>query len=158
MKRNLIEFISKLKSINAEFVNLSFTNFDFSSLTNKDFVYCDPPYLITTGTYNDGRRGFEGWTKKDEINLLNILDDLDQRKVKFALSNVLDHKGKSNTILKDWIKSKKYVVNYLDHHYSNSNYQTAVKGKNSSTEVLITNYNPNENKVNLIDKNQFTLL
>lgn len=143
MKQNLEQFILILKEKNVEFTNKSFENFNFSFLSNNDFVYCDPPYLITTGTYNDGKRGFKGWTKKEEQNLLIVLDNLHKRGVKFALSNVLDHKGKSNGILKEWLASNpEYRINYLNFNYSNSNYHTAIRDKNASTEVLITNYIP----------------
>ena len=42
----------------------------------------------------------------------------------------------------------KYIVNYLDFDYSNSNYQTLVKEKKSSVEVFITNYEPQAYKQN----------
>lgn len=143
MKQNLEQFILKLKDKNVEFTDKSFENFDFSFLSSKDFVYCDPPYLITTGTYNDGKRGFKGWTKKEELNLLSLLDKLQKNRVRFALSNVLNHKGKSNNILKEWLTSNpEYRINYLNFNYSNSNYHTAIRDKNASTEVLITNYVP----------------
>ncbi len=100
-------------------------------------MYCDPPYLITTGSYNDGKRGFKGWSEKEEVELLHLLDDLNSKNIKFALSNVLEHKGKVNTILLEW--SKKYNVYDLNMSYSNSNYQTKNKDK-ATREVLITNY------------------
>ncbi|ADQ82943.1 DNA adenine methylase [Riemerella anatipestifer] len=141
MKHNLERFIISLKETEAYFTHFCFNNFDFSSLTSRDFVYCDPPYLITTGTYNDGKRGFKGWTEKEEKQLLGLLDNLDKRNVKFGLSNVLEHKGKSNNILKKWIENNpSYYVNYINTHYSNSNYQT--RNKQASIEVLITNYQP----------------
>ena len=144
MEQNLERFILKLKEKEIDFSDNCFENFNFSFLSENDFVYCDPPYLITTGTYNDGKRGFKGWTEKEERALLQKLDDLDKQGVRFALSNVLEHKGKSNNILKEWLKTKhNYKVNYLNFHYSNSNYQTIIKDKNSSIEVLITNYIPN---------------
>jgi len=142
MKNNLINFISKLQSGNFEFSNLSFEDFDFSFLSKDDLVYCDPPYLITIGSYNDGKRGFKGWSEKEEIELLNILDMLDIQNIKFALSNVIEHKGKENTILKDWIAKSSYQINYLDKNYANSNYQTKNRDKKASIEVLITNYKP----------------
>ncbi len=141
MKQNLEMFLYKLKHSAIEFTCHNFTEFDFSFFGANDFVYCDPPYLITTGTYNDGRRGFTGWNKEQENLLLEILDSLDRRQIKFALSNVLEHKGKTNEILKQWLeKNPGYRVNFINHNYSNSNYQTANRDKNSSSEVLITNY------------------
>ena len=141
MKQNLEDFIYKLKSIESEFTSYCFSDFDFSILKNNDYVYCDPPYLITTGSYNDGKRGFKGWSEKEEIMLLKVLNDLDENKVKFGLSNVLEHKGKSNDILKKWLHDNpKYIVNYMNISYSNSNYQTIIRDKDASVEVFITNY------------------
>lgn len=138
MKSNLERFIYKLKESNIEFLCNNFDSFDFSILTENDFVYCDPPYLITTGTYNDGKRGFTGWNEKEENKLLNILDTLNEQNVKFTLSNVLEYKGKSNEFLKKWIKSNKdYRINYINIDYSNSNYQTIIRDKNASTQIQI---------------------
>src|SRR5690606_31993085 len=140
MKQNLEQFIIRLKETNVCFTNTCFSSFDFTFLDDNDFVYCDPPYLITTGTYNDGKRGFKGWTEKEEKELLNLLDNLDSNNIKFALSNVLEHKGKSNDILKSWIScNPDYKINFIDFHYSNSNYQTLDRNKNASVEVLNSN-------------------
>ena len=135
MKNNLILFSNKLKKMNVEFTSNEFENVSLDSLSSKDFIYCDPPYLITTGSYNDGNRGFKDWNQKEEEKLYNYLDQANKKGIKFALSNVLTHKGKENELLKEW--SKKYNVIYLNNDYSNSSYNT-VKGK--SQEVLITNY------------------
>ena len=94
--------------------------------------------MISTGSYNDGKRGFGNWTTNEESNLLEILDHLNSKKIKFALSNVIEHKGNTNTLLKKFIKSNKYKVNYIKMNYNNSNYQTIKSEK--TTEVLITNY------------------
>ena len=142
MKFNLESFIVKLKENDIKFTNLSFEKYDFSSLTKNDFVYCDPPYLITTGSYNDGKRGFKGWTEKEEFELLDVLDNLNKNSIKFALSNVISHKGNENTILKEWLNDNNHNMNYLNKNYSNSNYQTKIRDKNASTEILITNYIP----------------
>lgn len=142
MKNNLLTFLEELKSKNSEFSAKNFDEFDFSDLSYDDFVYCDPPYLITTGTYNDGKRGFTGWNEEQEKKLLKILDELNEKKVYFALSNVLEHKGKENLILRNWIEEKKYFVSFISKNYSNSNYHTIDRNKNSTVEVVITNYNP----------------
>ena len=143
MRQNLANFIVEIKENDVIFSSENFDDFDFNNLGNKDFVYADPPYLITCGTYNDGKRGFTGWSEKEEKLLLKRLDNLDNQGVKFALSNVLEHKGKENEILKTWVACHpSYNVNYLNYNYSNSNYQTAVRDKNASVEVLIMNYEP----------------
>ena len=137
IEKNLIEFSNLLKTKKIEFSNIDFNSLDYNNLSENDFVYCDPPYLITNGSYNDGRRGFKDWTEKEEQELLNLLDNLNKRRVKFALSNVLYHKGHENKLLINW--SKKYKINYINKSYSNCSYH--FKDRNTHTvEVLITNY------------------
>ena len=140
IKKNLISFLDALNDKNVILSKAEFDKFDFSSLTKQDFVYCDPPYLITVGTYNDGRRGFTGWSEEQEQKLLSILDGLDKRKIKFALSNVLTHKDRKNTLLSGWIKSNNYIVHHISKDYTNSNYHTDNRNKEATQEVLITNY------------------
>lgn len=144
IKNNLTDFILYLKNKNVILSKYNFDEFDFSHLGHNDFIYADPPYLITTGSYNDGKRGFTGWCKTSEIQLLNLLTELDKKGLKFGLSNVLFHKGKYNTILSSWAKQNNYHISYLDKDYSNCNYQLHDKSKNSSIEVLITNYAPKQ--------------
>lgn len=132
IEKNLNEFVSAIKNIN-------FTSMDFREVLNgfsfkqNDFVYADPPYLITVANYNENG----GWTRMDEIQLLLELDNLNNNGIKFGLSNVLTHKGKTNDILLEW--SKNYNVYHLDIDYGNSNYQTKDK-ITKSDEVYICNY------------------
>lgn len=135
LKKKLIRFIGEIKSKNIEFTYRDFEHFDFSKCSSTDLVYCDPPYLITTGSYNDGNRGFKDWNVKQEKKLLELLDGLHNKGVRFALSNVLSHKGDTNDILIEW--SKKYNVHRLNYSYSNSSHNTS-RGK--SEEVLIANF------------------
>lgn len=137
IESNLILFCEAIRRKNIVFSNNDFLSVDLSELGEKDVVYCDPPYLITTGSYNDGKRGFKDWTEKEERQLLDLLDYLDSRNVKFALSNVLYHKGLSNEILIEW--SKKHFVYYIDKSYSNCSYQFKDRGA-KTVEVVITNY------------------
>lgn len=135
MKGNLIHFVQKLRALPARFVSYDFMKFPIEDLKENDFVYCDPPYLITTGSYNDGNRGFKNWSKDSDKALFSLLDELNDRRIHFALSNVFTHKGKCNDILIDWAQN--YTVHHLNKDYSNSSYNTARMG---SDEVLITNY------------------
>lgn len=133
MKEKLRSFIGRLQSGNYNFFCKDFRELDTSMLTENSFVYCDPPYLITCATYNEQGR----WGEQDEKDLLSLLDALNGRRIRFALSNVLSSKGKQNKILAEW--AKRYRVIHLDHNYANSNYQTKDKTK-SADEVLIINY------------------
>lgn len=131
----LIRFLNALRLQNCDFQTKDFREFDFNILTGDSLVYCDPPYLITNATYNEK----DGWNEQDELDLLVILDDLNERGIKFALSNVLLHEGKENTLLQEWIRRNNYNVHHLfmDYHYSN--YQKKSK-KPESQEILVTNY------------------
>lgn len=135
IETKLIKFLDALRFQDCEFRTNDFREFDFGNLTNNSLVYCDPPYLITTATYNEK----DGWNEQDEIDLLYVLDGLNQRGIKFALSNVLQHEGKENRILKGWISHHEYIVHdlFMDYHYSN--YQKKSQ-KADSQEVLVTNY------------------
>ena len=135
MQSKLSDFIDRLQHQDCRFTCVSFTDFDVSALTNRDFVYLDPPYLITCATYNEQ----DGWNEDHEKELLHFLDELNSKGIRFALSNVLRSKGKENTILIEWLSNKKYKTHHLDYGYSNSNYQTKDK-QTKSEEVLITNY------------------
>jgi DNA adenine methylase len=137
LKRKLIDFMTEIHSKNIVFTKSDFeiTLDDFGP---NDFFYCDPPYLISQGVYNDGKRGYEGWTTDHEIRLLNFLNELTNRGIKFALSNVFENKGLRNDILIDWCEQNNYQVHTLSSTYGNSNYQR--KDRNASHEVLITNY------------------
>lgn len=135
IRNNLNRFVEKLHSGNYTFYNRKFDEFDFSDFDSNDFVYCDPPYSIGTGVYQDGKRGFNGWSKEDDKKLFAILDELNERDVKFALSNVFENKGLRNEELIEW--SKKYRVHHLRMNYNGANYQ---RKESKSDEVLITNY------------------
>lgn len=134
MQSNLISFMKQIKNINIEFICSDFREFDLSSLTEDDFVYFDPPYLLSVATYNENG----GWTSQDEQDMYKILDNLNKRGVRFALSNVTKHKGIENEMLLEWVN--KYKIINLNYNYINCNYQVKNKDKNSTQEVLIINY------------------
>nr|WP_321266709.1 DNA adenine methylase [uncultured Sulfurimonas sp.] len=131
MKKNLELFIDRLNTL-----NISFSSKDFKEITiSKDsFVYIDPPYLATLAAYNENG----GWNEKKEQELLDYMDALDAKGVKFALSNVFENKGNKNNLLLKW--SQKYNIHSLDYSYHNCNYQIKNKDINSTKEILITNY------------------
>ncbi len=137
IKNNLIRFCNKLKSSMYIFSSLDFRKIDFSFLHEGDVVYCDPPYLITTGSYNDGKRGFGDWKQEEDDALLKLLDEFDKKGIHFFLSNVFYHKGLTNEKLIEW--SKKYKVIYIDKSYANCSYHFRDR-ETKTVEVLVTNY------------------
>jgi len=138
MKLKLCAFIDRIQNDRYTFKAMDFRDIDTSSLTENSLVYCDPPYLITCATYNEKN----GWNDVNELDLLELLDDFDKRKIKFALSNVLESGGKVNYILYEWLeknKSKYRTIN-LNMNYSNSNYHRK-KSHTKTREILVVNYN-----------------
>lgn len=132
-ERNLKQLVNKIQDFT--FFESDFKYFDTNFMQPGDFLYADPPYLISCGTYNDGKRGFNGWSEFDDQFLFNLLDNLNQRNIRFAISNVIRHKTRENVALRIW--AKQYNIHYINANYSNSNYQATAR---DTIEVLVTNY------------------
>lgn len=133
LERNFIKFAKAIEEKNIIFTNHNFKDLKINLLNKDDFVYLDPPYLITCASYNE--QG--GWNEEEEYSLLSLCDNLNNDNIKFALSNVLEHKGLKNEILMKWANN--YKIHYLNYDYNNCNYQDKNKD-NKTIEVLITNY------------------
>lgn len=130
-------FKEKIDELNIKFEAKDFRNISLKNISKNSFFYFDPPYFLGTASYNENN----GWTEKDEKDLYNFLDTLNEKGIKFALSNVLEHKGQTNNLLKEWAKKQNYKINYLNFNYKNSNYQKNKSIKSEETlEILITNY------------------
>lgn len=129
LRRKFADFVEALHNKDCSFMNVSFDKFDFQGFDNNDFIYCDPPYFNSVASYNENG----GWTEDHEKKLLELLDELNDKGVKFALSNNLKY---NNQLLDEW--KEKYKVYYLHCDYSNCNYQK--KDRSKDMEVLITNY------------------
>ena len=119
------------------FTSGSFKDFDVSQFNKGDFVYCDPPYLITTATYNESNNDESGWDDDDERRLYAFLDSVNDAGVRFGLSNAVQTNGRINKILNDWMG--KYSVFHPDIRYSNANYHRRNKGGDTTIEVYVTN-------------------
>ena len=101
-------------------------------LPMDSFVYLDPPYRLTTGAYNDGKRGFKGWGIEAEKRLFKFLDTLNNNSIRFMLSYVMEHKGLTNQELESWINENEYNL-------INVRQIPGIQRK----EVLIINYDQN---------------
>ena len=97
-------------------------------LAHNDFVYLDPPYLITSSQYN------KMWDKECEMALTDVMDHLDRKQVRFAVSNVVRYKGRRNTIFEEW--ATQYNVHSISSNYKSYHDNSAKDIK----EVLVTNY------------------
>lgn len=134
-RNSLIQIHNKI-STDIVVASKNFTDIDFSDFNENDLIYLDPPYFNSVGSYNDGKRGFEGWTKEHEIKLLELLTQLHKQGTRFALSNNLKY---DNPYLKEWLDNNDYcTIHYLKGDYVNCNYHKIDRSKD--VEVLITNY------------------
>lgn len=125
----IVDYFTLLKDKNVVWYNEDFrvflNNIDYRE---DDLIYLDPPYLITFSEYN------KLWNEETERELLNLIDDLNNRNIKFAISNVTHYKGKVNNLFLDW--SKHYNSFPIKSNYISFN-DNSVKNFN---EVLVTNF------------------
>lgn len=112
---------------------IEFTSMDYVKFlsehnpTEYDFVYLDPPYLITEAGYN------AYWSWDREVMLYSMLDMLDSNGVRFVMSNVREHNGKVNPYLD---KLNKYKIVDLDYDYE----KVARKKGKGTIEIIVKNF------------------
>lgn len=115
--------------------SIKLCNCDFESFINSikfdenTFVYFDPPYLISMSEYN------KNWTEEEEKRLYALIDKLNDKGVKFGITNLIQHKGKINNIFKEW--SENYKVLDITSNYISFNDNTI---KQNSKEIYVYNY------------------
>lgn len=132
-ERALIDFSNKIKK-----KNISFSSLDFELIfpkQNKSLVFVDPPYILSTGSYNDGNRGIVHWNYEDEERLYKYLDKLNSKGHAFLLTNFV----KSGNLVNERLKafSRSYNSKIIDSNYNNSNYH---KKQQTQIEILVKNF------------------
>jgi len=126
-KKRLKDFHTRLyKNNKITFLNKNFIDLSISANKNN-FVYLDPPYIITEAGYN------AFWSKELEYELYNFIDNLNNNNIKFMLSNVSEHKGKKNPYL---YRIEKYNIINIEHDYN----KVSRNGFSKSKEIIVTNY------------------
>ena len=113
-------------------INSDFRDINIDLLKKDDFIYLDPPYLNTDATYNENK----GWSINDENDLYKICEKLNNKGIKFGLSNVFQNKGIENKKIIQWCEDNNWNV-YL---FDKFTYCACGKGNADSKEVFITNY------------------
>lgn len=102
-----VSFSRRIKELYCTFTQNDFQR-TLQIMRNGDFVYIDPPYRLTCGAYNDGKRGFGGWTKPHEDCLFEYMDELDKMGVRFLFSYVQGNEEEHNENLELWLRSRSY--------------------------------------------------
>ena len=126
---SLTDYIKLTNKKNPHWSNTDYKEFLSNiNITESDFIYLDPPNLITSTEYN------KRWNQNDDFELCNLLDAFDKNNIRFAMSNVIDYKGKENTELLKW--AEKYNIHSIKSNYINYHDNTI----KTFREVLITNY------------------
>lgn len=128
----IFNYMSFMRENNIKFFNMDFKDFlktVESELDKDSFVYLDPPYLISGSEYN------KYWNEEEEKRLCEFLDKLNDKGIRFGITNLICHKGKINQTFTEW--SKKYHIYSIDSNYISFNDNTI---KTDSREVYVTNY------------------
>lgn len=130
----LYDYIERAKHINYEFICGDFREEKIKKIVkNADFVYADPPYLITNAVYNEAG----GWNEKAEQELIKLLEELQIKNKKFVLSNVISKENIQNEYLQNWVggNSKLELVE-MKYNYASSSYNKINRYANEK-EVII---------------------
>lgn len=135
--KKIIDGCKFLSKSNVKLSNKSYIDLKLNKLSSNDFVYLDPPYLNTLAIYNEQ----QGWSIEDDYQLFALCEDLTNRGIKWAMSNVFENKGAVNQHLIDWTQKNNYYV----HHFDNFTYMSCGKGNAKTDEVVIMNYTPQNN-------------
>ena len=125
----LINYFLSVQKKKIAWYCLDFKDFlDSISFQENDLVYLDPPYLITFSEYN------KLWDEDCEMRLIKVLDELNERGIRFAVSNVLWHRKKYNGTFNLW--AQKYNIVRVKSNYISFNDNT----DKDTYEVLVKNY------------------
>lgn len=135
--RRLNQYVERISQTNHQFICSDFRSDEVKKiLLQADFIYADPPYLITRAVYNESGN----WTAEVEKDFIGLLDLLKERNKKFAVSNVLNKEGAKNSLLEAWLfKRKDLHVHDIQQHYRSASYNKLNRAA-AEREVLITSF------------------
>lgn len=108
LKNRISHFVPRTPNVILS--NLDYREVDYLTYPQGTLFYFDPPYLITKAAYNDGKRGLDGWSKEHEKFLYEILSMLNSHNYHFIMSNVKEHKGRTNVQLIEWAHANNFRI------------------------------------------------
>ena len=132
---NLLFYSERIKRMNYRIFKQDFFSLPLSTFKKGDFIFFDPPYLITLATYNESNK----WNEKQEMKLYSLLSKLTTKGVRWCLTNVLEKNGQVNHFLQDFMTREKLTPVHLDANFKN--YQ---RKKGKTVEILVKNYDIEE--------------
>lgn len=109
---------------------------------NADFIYMDPPYLITDAVYNENNMRNE----KKEEELISFISELKKKRVPFCLSNVLEKNNGAiyNKPLVNFISDNNNLkVIDIKYHYRGASYHKKNRDSKEREIIVLSDY---ENK------------
>lgn len=130
--QRFIDFHEMLNMDNFTISNKSYIDYNPAFYNKNDFIYLDPPYMNTIATYNENGK----WTSEQQDLLLNYCLYIIKSGRRFAMSNVFKNRDFINTDLIEWCNENGLNV----YTFEGFNYSNFGKASSESKEVLITNY------------------
>lgn len=140
--KKLRQYIERIHTIQTDFIVGDFRERQIEDIIlSANFVYADPPYLISDAVYNETSK----WNIQTEQNLLCLLDRLILQHTPFALSNILEKGEQKNLPLMNWLNEHKNLqLIDIDYHYRGAYYNK--KERSGEREILIlSKYEQSEN-------------
>lgn len=129
------------KLLKVKLHNLTYLKYVEKAIKKADdthVFYFDPPYLAS------GDNVYEGdWTEENERKLLQLLDYMDDKGLRWMLSNVTHHREHKNKILIKWLRSRDYSVIKPNFNKVGEGYilnRATTSDANNTREVLVKNY------------------
>lgn len=119
-----------LSSAEIEIKNIDFVS-AVANAAKGDFVYFDPPYDPVSETSSFTSYSLNGFKKEDQIRLRDLCVELDQRGVKFLLSN------SATDFIIDIYSEKGFIVETVS---ATRNINSVASKRGKIDEVLIRNY------------------
>lgn len=104
---------------------------------NADYLYLDPPYLLSDAVYNEN----SGWNESKECELINFLGECLKHHTPFCLSNVLSKENGEtyNLPLKKFIEENKDLkLIDIEYHYRSSSYNKKNRDSNEREIILLS--------------------
>lgn len=138
--RKLKDYIERVQALNAEFSCGDFRNEHIRNIIMQaDFIYADPPYLISDAVYNESNK----WNEQTENELLDLLTECLHEEKPFALSNILEKENvRINKPLTQWIEeyANHLEVIPIDYHYRGASYNKKQRNAAEKEVLIISRY------------------